>query len=323
MFLCRETCGKGLSPPAPPKARPWYTRPMAIYHLTTKIGSRGGGQSAAAKAAYVLREDRYAGDASEVEHSESGNMPEWADDDPRSYWAAADDHERANGRLFREIEFALPAELGEPARRKLAHDFAQSLTARERLPYTLAIHRGHGSRNPHCHLVVSERGNDGIARTPETWFKRYNGQNPERGGARKSTATKPREWLEDTRESWADHANRALARAGRSERIDHRSHEDRYFDAVESGDEREAKRLQDNPPGVHFGRAGWMAARGIRTERISRALDVVSYKTLTAGMQRVFARLQEVKKELESLPPEPKRTPDRTPDQKIDWGTPG
>ena len=27
------------------------------------------------------------------------NMPEWAEDDPRSYWEAADEHERVNGRF--------------------------------------------------------------------------------------------------------------------------------------------------------------------------------------------------------------------------------
>ena len=40
-----------------------------------------------------------------------------------------------------------------------------------------------------------------------------------KAGARKSTSTKPREWLENTREQWADHANEALERAGRAERI--------------------------------------------------------------------------------------------------------
>ena len=34
--------------------------------------------------------------------------PKWAEDDPQKYWAAADAHERANGRLYREVEFALP-----------------------------------------------------------------------------------------------------------------------------------------------------------------------------------------------------------------------
>ena len=67
--------------------------------------------------------------------------------------------------------------------------------------------------------MFSERTNDGIERSAAQWFKRYNAQEPEKGGARKSTATKPREWLENTREKWADHANEALERAGRSERI--------------------------------------------------------------------------------------------------------
>ena len=35
-----------------------------------------------------------------------------------------------------------------------------------------------------------------------------------RGGAKKSEATKPKAWLEQTRASWAEQANRALARPG-------------------------------------------------------------------------------------------------------------
>ena len=68
---------------------------MAIYHLTVKTGSRIGGQSALAKSDYIEREGRYAKDAEEVEYKESGNMPEWAEDDPRQYWAASSDPRRA------------------------------------------------------------------------------------------------------------------------------------------------------------------------------------------------------------------------------------
>ena len=87
---------------------------MAVYHLKVSIGSRAGGQSARAKADYIEREGRYEPDREELEHRESGNMPEWAKEDPRSYWEAADEHERANGSLCREIQFALPRELNEP-----------------------------------------------------------------------------------------------------------------------------------------------------------------------------------------------------------------
>ena len=223
---------------------------MAIYHLSTSVGSRAGGQSASAKDDYIEREGRYDRDRSEVEHVEHGHLPEWAEGDAHAYWEAADAYERANGRLYREVEFALPTELDEGERRELALEFAQSLTEGERLPYTLAIHRG-GGENPHCHLVISERSNDGLERTAETWFKRYNGKDPERGGARK-VSTSSKEWLQSTREAWAEHANLALARAGSGERIDHRSLGERAEEAREAGDLERAAELS-REPGKHLG----------------------------------------------------------------------
>ena len=96
------------------------------------------------------------------------------------------------------------------------------LTDAEQLPYTLAIHVGNGA-NPHCHLMISERGNDNIERSAEQWFKRYNAAEPEAGGARKSTALKPKAWLEETRAAWAEQTNQALQEAGLEIQIDHRS----------------------------------------------------------------------------------------------------
>ena len=97
---------------------------MAIYHLTVKTGSRYGGQSALAKSEYIEREGKYERQDDELAHRESDNMPEWAEENPRSYWEAADAHERANGRLFREVEFALPRELNEGEQIELAREFA-------------------------------------------------------------------------------------------------------------------------------------------------------------------------------------------------------
>ena len=84
---------------------------MAVYHLKVGFGSRAGGQSARAKNEYIEREGRYADDREEREHVEHGHMPAWAQDDPHAYWQAADAHERANGRLYSEVQFALPREL--------------------------------------------------------------------------------------------------------------------------------------------------------------------------------------------------------------------
>ena len=98
---------------------------MAVYHLKVGFGSRAGGQSARAKNEYIEREGRYAADGDEREHVEHGHMPAWAQDDPHAYWQAADAHERANGRLYSEVQFALPRELDAGGRRALAGAFAE------------------------------------------------------------------------------------------------------------------------------------------------------------------------------------------------------
>ena len=224
---------------------------MAVFHLKMSVGSRADGRSAAAKADYIEREGRYEQDREELEHRESEHMPEWAESDPRSYWEAADEYERANGRLYREVQFALPKELSEGQRRELASGFAKRLTEGERLPYTLAIHRGDGE-NPHAHLMFSERANDGIERSVETWFRRHNAAAPEKGGARKSRAAVPQAWLEDTRKAWEREANGALERAGCGERIDHRSLAERRDEAERAGDLERAAELS-RKPNVHLG----------------------------------------------------------------------
>ena len=244
---------------------------MAVYHLKVSIGSRAGGQSAGAKADYIEREGNYEKDREELEHKEHGNMPEWAKDDPHSYWEAADEHERANGRLYREIQFALPKELNEEQRRELASSFAASVTEGERLPYTLAIHRGGpNGENPHAHLMFSERPNDGIERGKEQWFKRYNAKAPEKGGTQKSRAAMPQAWLEDTRKAWAREANAALERAGRGERIDHRSLAERRDVAERSGDLQQAAELS-REPNVHLGPERYRAMRGGESATVQRA----------------------------------------------------
>ena len=232
---------------------------MAIYHLSVKTGSRGGGQSAKAKSDYIEREGKYEKDRDELAYSESGNMPEWAEDDPQKYWEAADAHERANGSLFKEVEFALPVELDDGQQRELASSFAAELTGGERLPYTMAIHRG-GGDNPHVHLMISERGLDGHARDAEQWFKRANKANPEKGGALK-TRSLNKEWLANTRQAWETAANGALERAGRSERIDHRSLAAQRAESVERGQVDRADELS-RPPGVHLGPERYRAQRG-------------------------------------------------------------
>ena len=225
---------------------------MAICHLRTSVGSALRGQSAAAKYDYITREGKYGRDADEVEHVEHGNMPSWAAEDGRGYWQAADAGERTNGRLFVEVQIALPNELDRSQQREVARAFARQLTQEERLPYTVAVHRGESKDpskpdNPHAHIVMSERSNDGVARTGETWFRRANRQQPESGGARKVSGLQSREWPERIRQGWSTECNRALERAGRGERIDPRTLAEQARAALKKGDPEQAAELARTP----------------------------------------------------------------------------
>jgi hypothetical protein len=227
---------------------------MAIYHLTVKTISRGGTSSAKARSEYIDREGRYRADVEEILHKESGNMPEWAHNHPRAYWQAADENERANGRLFKQVEFAFPRELTPEQQIELARVFCKKLAQAKSgpLPYSFALHKGHDKGNPHCHLMISERINDGHRRSPETWFKRAS-KKPGDGGARKTDELKPKDWLIAIRQEWRLQANAALERAGHEARIDHHSLKDQGI---------------DREPTVHFGpAAAAMERRGIKTER--------------------------------------------------------
>lgn len=197
---------------------------MAIYHLHVKSVSRGTG-SAQAKADYISREGKYQADRDDVAYSENGHMPNWAADGPK-YWKNADIYERANGRLFVHVEFALPVELSKDQQKELASNFCRQLAQTsqgQKLPYSMAIHKGRGENNPHCHLMINERINDGIRRGPSEWFRRANAKDPAKGGAQKAEELRSKFWLSDTRKLWADMANQSLEKYGHNTSIDHRT----------------------------------------------------------------------------------------------------
>ena len=84
-----------------------------------------------------------------------------------------------------------------------------------------------GKEQPHAHIMFSERTRDGIERDPDQYFKRYNGQNPERGGAKKAnTGMKPADRKSELlaqRDRWEQTCNTHLQKAGRYERISMKS----------------------------------------------------------------------------------------------------
>jgi len=202
---------------------------MAIARLSVGIGKKG---KASPHAQYIAREGKYAKDNNsleKLEHTGHGNMPAWADHNPNYFWQSADEHERKNGSTYREHVIALPRELDSDQRHELIKDWiAQEIG--DKHAYQYAIHNPpamDGKEQPHAHIMFSERTRDGIERDPDQYFKRYNGKNPERGGAKKAnTGMKPADRKADLlaqRDRWEQTCNAHLKRAGRYERISMKS----------------------------------------------------------------------------------------------------
>ena len=204
---------------------------MASFHLCVKAGKRG---SAAEHAAYIGREGKYGSDGKDIDlvATEFGNMPDWAKDNPKLFWKAADKHERANGNSFRELVVALPNELTLQQNMELVKDFVKKEVGKK--PYQLAIHEPDAAlgdvKQPHLHLMLSDRMPDEISRQPEQFFSRYNRNRPELGGCRKYNGGLTRSELRDDlltcRENWATLQNSHLEKNGHDIRVDHRSNQD-------------------------------------------------------------------------------------------------
>lgn len=205
---------------------------MASYHLSIKSGRKG---KAANHAAYIAREGKHGRSEEKLDliSKEHGNLPEWANGNPLTFWKMADAHERANGAAYREYELALPQELGKEQCQELLREFIRTEIGDK--PYQLAIHCPvaaiGGVQQPHAHIMFSDRKPDGIDRGPDQHFKRHNPTNPELGGCKKDSGGKDRALLKEqvvaTREAWANIQNAALEKYGHTARVDHRSNKAR------------------------------------------------------------------------------------------------
>ncbi len=221
---------------------------MASYHLSVKTVKRSAGRSATASAAYRAAEridcarEGITHDYTRKQGVEDSfiltpdTAPDWAQDRP-SLWNAAEAGERRlNSVVAREWEVALPAGLSPAARAELARDFAQAIVDRYGVAADVAIHAPHregDQRNHHAHILTTTReiGPDGLGAKTRILDA------AKTGGAE----------IADMRGLWADMQNRALERAGREERVDHRSLADQREAALDRGDELAAAELNREP----------------------------------------------------------------------------
>jgi ATP-dependent exoDNAse (exonuclease V) alpha subunit len=202
---------------------------MAIFRLEAKIFSREKkGRSVIAAAAYragtKLKDEirdkifDYARRTKGVLQSAilaPEGAPAWATNSGQLWNHVEASEKRSDAQLAREFILALPKELSAADQFKTAVDWAQKELVTSGMVAEVSLHHDKAGRNPHVHILCTMRKIDGD----------------------KFSAKKPREWNDKTllvhqRESWANAVNEALEKAGRPERVDHRSLKNQGIDRL-------------------------------------------------------------------------------------------
>ena len=193
---------------------------MALFRLEAKIFSREKrGRSVIAAAAYragsklrdELREKTfdYARRAKGVIESAifaPENAPAWAMDSSALWNTVERSEKRVDAQLAREFILAVPPELSADDQFQTAVAWAKKELVTSGMVAEISLHHPATGTNPHVHILCTMRKLDG----------------------ENFSAKKPREWndkglLFKQRETWAEAVNAALEKAGRRERVDHRS----------------------------------------------------------------------------------------------------
>ena len=198
---------------------------MIPYHFEIKSGKRG---TSTEHINYITRMGSHS-EREDLIATEHGNMPKWSEDNPKAFFKASDKFERKNASPFRCMTFNLPKALTNEQNTSLARDITHALVGEK--AFLLAVHAPLSSLaneiHPHGHVMVSDRIPDGIERSPEQTFRRFNRAHPEKGGCEKYSGGKNRmglrDWVIAQRKIVADKINEALAKHGHQDRVDHRT----------------------------------------------------------------------------------------------------
>lgn len=275
---------------------------MAIYHCTCKIISRGQGRSAVGAAAYRSGEKLYNEyDGIEHDYTKKGGVVYseimLCENAPKEYqdrqtlWNAVEQIEKSSkAQLAREYEVALPVELSREEQIKLVRDFAKENFVDIGMCVDFSIHDKEDG-NPHAHIMLTtrpiEQDNSWGVKQKKEYILDKNGQKQYDKKKQtykcktvKTTNWDSKEFLQRSRESWAEKINQELEKKSLPQRIDHRSLKEQGVDRV---------------PTIHEGGARKLEKRGIKTDRgkINREI-----KTANGQMQTIDILTKQTQKEI-------------------------
>lgn len=206
---------------------------MAIYHHNMKAIQRSAGRTATAAAAYRAAcrvvDDR----TGEIhDYTRKGGvqsarliLPGGGTADRAAFWSKVEvHHKHPRAVTAREVVVALLKELDAEQRRELAEQYGRDLADRYGVAADVCVHEGDGdNENWHAHILLTAC----TCRPDGVLGKKVEALDPI--VAQRRAKDQPNA-VEFERPRWAELANSALERAGRSERIDCRTLEEQGID---------------------------------------------------------------------------------------------
>ena len=270
---------------------------MAHYRLCMKNGKAWG---AVANFSYNMGMGKYSYKENEIVES-FHNIPEWANS-AYDFWEKYSLEDRANS-SYKKIELSLQGELSLEENKKMLNEFIKKNIG-ENFYYSVVIHdkesNEKGIQNTHAHIMICKRLEDGIKRNPEQFFKRYNSNSPEKGGA----LTDNKYWgkkqtLINFREDWENIINKYFEKNNIKKKVSSKSLEKQREEALKSNDLKKAEML-DRPP-VNID--GYILKKDEKDltdeekEKLELYNDISEYKSL----KELVYSLEIEKKELEEL----------------------
>lgn len=270
---------------------------MAHYRLCMKNGKAWG---AVANFSYNMGMGKYSYKENEIVES-FHNIPEWAKS-PYDFWEKYSQEDRVNS-SYKKIELSLQEELSFEENKKMLYEFIKKNVG-DNYYYSVVIHdkesNEKGIQNTHAHIMICKRLEDGIKRNPEQFFKRYNSNSPEKGGA----LTDNKYWgkkqtLINFREDWENIINKYFEKNNIKKKVSSKSLEKQREEALKSNDLKKAEML-DRPP---INIDGYILKKDEKDltdeekEKLELYNDISEYKSL----KELVYSLEIEKKELEEL----------------------
>ena len=217
---------------------------MAHYRLCIKNGRAGG---AVANFQYNMGIEKYSYKDGEI-ITDFHNIPKWADS-PADFWEKYSLNDRVNS-SYKKLELSLQKDLSIEENLKMLNEFIENNIGKNFF-YSVVIQdkesNEKGIQNTHAHLMICKRKEDGIERTPEQFFKRYNAKNPEQGGALTDNEYwKSKQTLINMREDWEKIQNKYLEKNNIKDTVSCKSLEFQKEEAEKNNDLLKAD-LYDRP----------------------------------------------------------------------------